>query len=238
MKPMIRSLLFTLFALPTLALAEIPAGLESRLAELFNTQPDSITPMPLEGIYEVSLAGQILYITGDAEYLFDGEMYSLVDRVNLTEQSRNQARMGFIDELAADELISYPANGQEKHVITVFTDIDCGYCRRLHRGMEEMNDLGITVRYMAFPRSPAGSASFNKSVSVWCADDREAAMTAAKIDNRVSPKSCDNDPVGKHQQIGQQIGVRGTPAILLSNGTLIPGYMEPNKLLEAIEERL
>ena len=217
--------------------AERIKHLEEVLQNAVNVRPDTIRAVVPERIYEASVDGQVFYITAEGDYLFSGELYDLQARVNLTERSRNQQRLSQLQQLPESELITYRAKGDEKHVITIFTDIDCGYCRRLHRGMDEMNELGITVHYLAFPRSPVGTASFNKSVSVWCADDPAQAMTDAKLNNRVVDANCASAPVAKHQQLGRQLGVTGTPAILLENGTLIPGYLPPGRLLEAIKER-
>ena len=208
------------------------------MEQTLGAKPDSIRPVIADTLYEARFEGEIFYLTATGSHLINGEVFDLATRVNLTERSRGEARIGMLSQLNPREMITYPAKGKEKHVINVFTDIDCGYCRRLHREMAQYNDLGITVRYLAFPRSPAGSESFNRSVSVWCARDRNKAMDDAKLNQRVSGSPCENAPVGKQQQLGQQMGVTGTPAILLSNGVLIPGYMPAARLLEAIEERM
>lgn len=206
------------------------------LESSLDAKPDNVRPSAVKGIYEAHFGGQMFYITANGEHLFTGELFELKTRSNLTERSRSQGRIQFIEQLAESEMIQYKANGKEKHVITVFTDIDCGYCRRMHRGMKEMNDLGITVRYMAFPRSAVGSSSYNKSVSVWCAKDQRQAMDNAKLNERIDSKACDDNPVAKHMSLGQQLGVTGTPSILLADGSLIPGYMPPEKLLETLEQ--
>ena len=226
------SLSSSLFAADEAELAQV----EKALTEVFSVKPERISPVPVEGIYEVVFDGQIFYVSADGKHLFNGELFDLGTRTNLTENSRSQGRLKLMDGMAEKEMISYPANGKEKHVITVFTDIDCGYCRRLHGGMKEMNDLGITVRYMAFPRSAVGSPSYNKSVSVWCAKDQQQAMDNAKLRDQIGSASCDDNPVAKHMALGKQLGVTGTPAILLGNGKLLPGYLPPKQLLAKLEE--
>ena len=237
MKKILVSLLILGLIAPAMAMEQARLEtLNQALEATLNAKPDSIKAVVPEQLYEASFGGQIFYITGDGGYLINGDLFDLRTRVNLTERSRGKGRLAVLADVSQQEMITYRAKGEEKHAITIFTDIDCGYCQRLHRGMDEMNELGITVRYMAFPRSAPGTESFNKSVSVWCAKDRNKAMTDAKLNNRVTSDNCDTNPVGRHQQIGQQIGVTGTPSIVLQDGTLIPGFMPPPQLLEALDE--
>lgn len=232
------SLLLLALTLPAMLLAQPSAEqIEKTMSQVFEAKPDFIGASPVAGLYEVRIAGQIFYVTADGSHLLNGELFSIKDRINLTERSRGESRLDAINGLNQNEMIQYPAKGEEKHVITVFTDIDCGYCRRMHRGMKEMNELGITVRYMAFARSAPGSASYNKLVGVWCSKDRNDAMDKAKLQGEVSNPLCENNPVAKHMEIGQGLGVRGTPAILLQNGVLLPGYLPPQQLLEELNKR-
>jgi thiol:disulfide interchange protein DsbC len=117
----------------------------------------------------------------------------------------------------------------------VFTDIDCGYCRKLHAQMEEYNANGIAINYMAFPRAGIGSRSYEKAVSVWCADDQQAAMTLAKAGSDPDPKQCDN-PIAEQYQLGLSMGVSGTPNMMTQSGQLIPGYVPPEQLRERLEK--
>jgi thiol:disulfide interchange protein DsbC len=238
MKIILRSFLLLALGLPALLLAQPSLEqVEKTMIQVFETKPDFIGVSPVAGLYEVRIAGQIFYVTADGSHLLNGELFSIKERINLTERSRGESRLDFIKSLDEKELIQYPARGEEKHVITVFTDIDCGYCRRMHRGMKEMNELGITVRYMAFARSAVGSASYNKLVGVWCSKDRNTAMDKAKLQGELSEQLCENNPVAKHMEIGQALGVRGTPALLLQNGVLLPGYLPPQQLLEELDKR-
>ncbi len=126
---------------------------------------------------------------------------------------------------------------QPKHMITVFTDIDCAYCRKLHRQMDEYNRLGIGVRYLFYPRAGPNSASFRKAVAVWCAKDRKQALTTAKAGGKIEMLKCPS-PVRQHMDKGKQVGVSGTPTIILENGTKLPGYVSPPKLSRIIQQRL
>ena len=140
-----------------------------------------------------------------------------------------------IDDLGEDSMIVF-APKKVNHTVTVFTDIDCGYCRRLHTDMAGYNDKGIRIRYLFYPRAGIGSESYNKAVSVWCADDRKQAMTQAKAGQPVAPKTCEN-PVDEHYALGQAMRLQGTPALILESGETVPGYVPPDKLRQALDQR-
>ena len=147
---------------------------------------------------------------------------------NVTQPLRSKVRMDAINNLGEDSMIVFSPE-KVKHTITVFTDIDCGYCRKLHNEMAEYNKHGIEVRYMAYPRAGIDSDSYKKAVSVWCAEDRKAAMTRAKNGDSVTEKNCDN-PVAEQFKLGSMMGVRGTPALVLENGQIAPGYIPAARL--------
>jgi len=154
-------------------------------------------------------------------------------RTNITDQARSGIRVGLLAELKADEQITYsPEN--PKYDLLVFTDIDCGYCRKLHNQMTEYNEEGIAIHYLAFPRAGVGSNSYDKFVSVWCSDDQQSAMTLAKNGSDPEPQKCPN-PIAHQYELGRELGVTGTPALVTADGTLIPGYMPPAQLRERLE---
>lgn len=199
-------------------------------------QVHSVKASEAPGLYEVqSNNGETIYATEDGTYLLTGDLLKLTDTgiANVTEASRAQARRDQMAEFGDDGVISYPANGEEKAVVSVFTDIDCPYCRKLHDEVPQLNDFGITVNYYAFPRSGPNTPSFSKYVSVWCADDQQAAMDAAKAGQSVAQKTCEN-PVGEQFQLGGQVGVTGTPAILLEDGNMVRGYVPARNLAEGL----
>jgi thiol:disulfide interchange protein DsbC len=199
-------------------------------------QIKEIRPSKISGMYEVEdQTGQILFSNEDGSYLITGELYSTTSGSlqNLSEQRRQEARMGQLSSVTANEKITFPAKGETKAKIAIFTDIDCGYCRKLHTEVPRMNELGIEVSYLAFPRAGVGSSSYDKAVSVWCADDRLKAMTDAKAGRSVASATCDN-PVAKEYNLGNQMGVTGTPAILLEDGTLVPGYVPADQLAQGL----
>jgi thiol:disulfide interchange protein DsbC len=187
------------------------------------------------GLYEVEVGTDILYLTADGRYLIQGDMLDLTGRRNITEQKRSRARVKKLSEVPLADMIEF-APVSPKHVVYVFTDTQCGYCRRLHREMAEINRRGIAVRYLAYPRAGIGSPAFTQMESVWCAADRRQALTDAKLGKPVPPKTCPN-PVAREYALGEEIGVRGTPAIYAIDGTLLSGYMPPDELQAALEQR-
>lgn len=220
------------------AAADVEERITQRLqAAVPGLQIERMAPAKAPGIYEVyTSSGQIMYATEDAEYLFIGDLVKLetAGYVNLSEQARTSQRRQTMDEYAKNGgLIQYAAKGKQKAVIDVFTDIDCGYCRKLHSEMDELNELGVTVNYYGFPRSGPGTESFRKYVSVWCAEDSQAAMNSAKIGGAVKSADCAN-PVAEQYNLGRLIGVTGTPAIVLEDGTLMPGYVPAKTLAQGL----
>ncbi len=228
--------LLALMAIPALA-ADNKAlqQLKGDLVKVFGGAPEAVTETPVKGIYEVTYGSKLFYVTGDGHHMFTGELFDLNSRTNLTEKKLAGTRLKALRSVDESSMIVYKAKGEEKHVITVFTDIDCGYCRKLHSGMAQMNELGITVRYLAFPRAGVDSPSYNKAVSVWCAKDRNKAMDTAKSGASPEAASCDS-PVKQHMEMGKKLGVTGTPALLLEDGTLMPGYLPPQKLSMVLDK--
>lgn len=195
---------------------------------------DSIADAALPDFYEVVLSGQVFYITKDGKYLVQGSLYDISARRDLTEMSRAKLRAAGLKESPKSERIVF-APEKPKHTVTVFTDIDCGYCRRLHQQMSEYNQLGIAIEYLFFPRAGIGSESYDKAVSVWCADDQRRAMTEAKAGVELDKKQCSN-PIEAEFALGNRIGVNGTPAIIAADGTQLGGYVPPEQLLQRLDQ--
>ena len=196
---------------------------------------DGIQPAPVEGLYAVTSGHRIYYMTGNGDYLIRGDFFDLKTRKNLTDEHASKVRQSAMSELGDEKMIVYTPE-ETKHTVTIFTDIDCPYCRKLHHEMADYNAAGIKVRYLLYPRAGVGSPSYDKAVSVWCADDRNAAMDTAKNMQPVEPKSCDN-PVKDHLALGEVFGVRGTPAIVMENGEVLPGYVPAKRLAAALAEQ-
>lgn len=196
-------------------------------------RPDSIKPTPVAGVYEVAYGTEVVYFTADGRYMFNGSLFDMNTRQDLTDQTRNGARKKALDRLDEQTMVVY-APEDPKHTITVFTDVDCPYCRKLHAEMGQYQELGIKVRYLLFPRTGVGSPSYKKAVSVWCAEDRNKAMDLAKQGKAIEEKTCEN-PIKEQMRLGQVIGVRGTPAILFENGQLIPGYRPAKEIVQLLD---
>jgi thiol:disulfide interchange protein DsbC len=225
-----------LLAMPAMAAdTDAVQQLKGDLVKVFGAVPDAVNEAPVKGIYEVSYGSKTYYVSLDGRYLFSGDLYDLKSQTNLSEKNRAGARLKALEGVDESSMIVYKAKGEEKHVITVFTDIDCGYCRKLHSEMGKMNELGITVRYMAYPRAGVNSPSYDKAVSVWCAEDRNKAMDTAKSGKTPEVAKCDS-PVKAHMAMGELVGVTGTPALILRDGTLMPGYMPAPQLAKALEK--
>jgi thiol:disulfide interchange protein DsbC len=195
---------------------------------------DSIAEAAMPGFYEVMLQGQIVYVSHDGRYLIQGSIFDIANKTDVTEASRATQRRAALKTLGADKRISF-APAQTKHTVTVFTDIDCGYCRRMHQQMADYNKLGIAVEYLFFPRAGVGSESFDKAVSVWCAADRNKALSDAKAGVALDKKECAN-PIEEEYALGNKIGVSGTPAVIAADGTQLGGYLPPDQLLQRLDQ--
>ena len=207
--------------------------LVSRLKALRPDIPiESVSSTPLPGIFALELTGgTVFYGTADGRYLFAGDLYELGDDdlVNLAEAGRSEKRKSLMAEVPRKDMVIFSPPGPVKAAISVFTDVDCGYCQKLHQEVPELNAMGVEVRYLAYPRAGVGSQSYDKIVSAWCADDPNTALTRLKARQEIPTVTCPN-PVARQFELGQEIGVAGTPAILLEDGRLLPGYLPAGEL--------
>jgi len=223
------------YSLSLYADEDVERNIKQSLANILpNVEITRISKTPIDNLYEVLVETNVIYITGDGRYVLKGDLLDMQKRLNLSEEQRSAARTELFNTLSADEIIEFAPNKTD-HVIYVFTDIDCAYCRRLHRDVPVLNDNGVSIRYLAYPRAGIGSRAFNDMESVWCADDRKQALTNAKNGEQVIPKKCDN-PVEAQYKLGKELGIRGTPAIFLEDGEEIPGYMPPDELLKYVNK--
>jgi thiol:disulfide interchange protein DsbC len=197
---------------------------------------EDLRPSPIPGIFEFTQGAEVSYMTADGKYFLDGNLYDMATRENLTEVLRARARLAMISAVPESQMVIFgPKN--PLYTVTVFTDVDCAYCRKLHSEMAELNRLGVRVRYMFFPRTGPDTESWKKAEVVWCSADRNAALTLAKTGAKLDmSKTCDATPVAREYALGQSIGVRGTPAILTENGDYISGYMPPRELVQQIKD--
>lgn len=229
--------------LALLALTAVPASagdeaakIRAALAKVLpDYKPTSVQPTPVEGLFQVEIGPQVMFVTGDGRYLIDGAVVDLKTREDITETARSKARLRAINSMGEEQMVVFDAPKNE-HTITVFTDIDCGYCRKLHQEMPGYAEEGISVRYLFYPRTGVDSPSYEKAVAVWCSDDQQQAMTDAKNGQPVESASC-NNPVQRHMELGELMGIRGTPAIILENGQMVPGFVEPKRLAQVLDEQ-
>jgi thiol:disulfide interchange protein DsbC len=211
---------------------------EEIAATLNNVSAEDITDSPLPGVYQVQVGSRVAYVSQDGRYLLQGDLYDLETSRNLTEVTRASSRIDMLAGVPADQMMVFsPADGEPKHTITIFTDIDCGYCRQFHREIEQVNNLGIEVHYLFYPRTGPNTDSWAKAEKVWCSgpDLRNAALTRAKLGGQVPDATCDTNPVGSHWDLGHEIGVTGTPSVIAANGEIIGGYMAPDMLLQRLD---
>ena len=210
------------------------AAIRQALAKSMPTMKiDSVKPSEVKGLYEVMVGANIFYVSEDGKYLLQGRLVDVAARRDLTEEKLSVTRIQALDKIGQENMIVFKPK-INKYKVYVFTDIDCGYCRKLHSEIDQYLAQGITVQYLFFPRAGKDSESYNKAVSVWCADDRNAALTAAKKDQKVPAKTCDN-PVDAHMQLGEDFGMKGTPLIVTEKGNLYPGYIPAKQLFEVLE---
>lgn len=232
-----RTVIFLLLALlaASAGAQDKSAALRVILAQMVpGQQPDAVEPAPVAGLYQVSYGAQVFYMTEDGRYLLEGSLVDLKERRNLTAEARASGRKAALDALGKDEMIVFGPK-KPKHSVTVFTDIECGYCRKLHKEIDQYVAQGIEVRYLFFPRAGVGSSSYDTAVSVWCAKDRMDALTRAKNGETIPAKTCDN-PVADQLALGRELGVSGTPAIVLEDGEMIPGYRPAADLAKVLDE--
>ncbi len=195
---------------------------------------ESVAPSPMPGLQEVRLqGGRLLYASPDGRFIINGHLLQLENgrALNLTQQYELRSLAVRINGIAREQMVIF-SPAQPKTHITVFTDTDCGYCQKLHSEVPELNRRGIEVRYLAFPRGGPASPAYQTLANVWCAKDRQQAMNDAKSGRSVPRAECAN-PVLEQYALGQDIGIEGTPAIVLANGQLIPGYQPADVLAEA-----
>lgn len=204
----------------------------SILTLLPDVEVEHIEKSALPGIYSILIGAEVLYITADGKYLFKGDLIDIPNKSNVSEERRSIARKAILKNISKSEYITFSAQNS-KHKIFVFTDITCGFCQKLQSEITEINEKGIEVNYLAFPREGLNTITSFRMESVWCADDRQSAFLDAMNGEDIDPTDC-NNPVAEHYGLGQSMGVRGTPAIYTEDGRYLPGYMPPDDLLKAV----
>lgn len=212
--------------------AETIKTLTAKLKQRFKAEPGSIKPSVIPNLYEVMYGTEVVYVTADGKYFLAGDLIDMDSRQNLTEVAKRSVIKDLLHK-KDNKPVVFKAD-DEKYKLTVFTDIDCPYCAKLHREVPELNKKGVTVEYLMFPRAGLASNSYKKAVSMWCADDQNQAMTDAKERKPIPEKTCDN-PIADQYNLGGEIGVNGTPALITESGKMIPGYVPADRLVRMLE---
>jgi thiol:disulfide interchange protein DsbC len=229
----------SLFLAVSVAQESAELSKEELAATLAGVEASDIADSPLPGIYEVAIGSNVAYVTADGRYVLEGDLYDLNTNENVTETRRARARVSVLAGVdTADMIIFSPEPEDVKHTVTIFTDIDCGYCRQFHSEIAKVNELGIEVRYLFYPRTGPDTDSWFKADKVWCsgAEARNSALTLAKLGGQIPDESCDSSPVNDHYELGLLVGVRGTPTMYSESGVHVGGYLPPDELLKRLEE--
>jgi thiol:disulfide interchange protein DsbC len=217
------------------ALTAVPADVRARVvAKLPGATPDDVSASPIPGLYEVTMGGLIAYVSEDGKYLVSGSVYDLDTQMNLTASRRNAARAKALAAASESQMIVFgPQN--PKMTVTVFTDIDCGFCRKFHSQIADVNKAGVRVRYLMYPRTGPGTESWRKAEQVWCSADRRDALTRAKRGEPLKAKACGDGAIKTQYELGSDLGVEGTPAIFTQTGDYIGGFLTPEELVNSVQ---
>ena len=204
-------------------------------AHIPGARPEELRATAVPGIFELTRGAEVVYVTADGKYAFTGDLVELASNTNLTEQHRRELRAKALDAFPESEMLVFGPK-DSKYTVTVFTDVDCPYCRKLHSQIGIYNRLGIRVRYLLYPRTGPNTESWTKAEQVWCSSDRNAALTRAKLGEPLQTKPCANNPVARSYALGQDFALEGTPAIIMPNGELLPGYLPPELLAQHLKD--
>ena len=204
-------------------------------ARIPGVHAEDLRPSPIAGVYELTQGADIAYVSSDGKYAINGDLIDLAKNDNLTESRRRDSRAKMIGAIPEAEMLVFGPR-DPKYTVTVFTDVDCAYCRQLHSQIADYNRLGIKVRYLFYPRTGPNTESWTKAEQVWCSSNRNEALTLAKRGAVLQVKACPNTPVARHYALGRDFGLQGTPAIVLASGELIGGYMPPAELAQHLKQ--
>ena len=205
-------------------------------AHIPGARVDELRATAIAGIYELTRGSDIVYVTADGKYALTGDLVELANNNNITEQHRRELRVKAISAFPESDMVVFGPK-DPKYTVTVFTDVDCPYCRKLHSQIAEYNRLGIRVRYLLYPRTGPNTTSWTKAEQVWCSTDRNSALTRAKLGEELKTKPCANNPVARSYALGQDFAIEGTPAIVMADGELLPGYVPPDALAEHLKDQ-
>ena len=206
----------------------------AEIARRLEVKVEDVKPSPIAGLYEIRSGAEVGYVSVDGRFYVDGDVFDMTSKANLTEQRRQVGRLDLMAKVSDSDAIIFSPTGTVRHTLTVFTDIDCAYCRRLHQEIGELNRLGIRVRYLMYPRNGPDTESWRKAEAVWCSADRRDALTRAKRGETIKSGSC-KTPITAHYALGQQLGIQGTPGIITDRGEYLAGYLPAASMAEYLE---
>lgn len=236
LKPLTYVAICVSMILSSISFADEQTDIKKVRAELVKMIPQAaqaeIIASPVDGIYRLQVQGKYAFAFVSGDFVLLGDLYNTKNLVNVGDQAASERMAQMLEDVPTSKMIVYGPEKPKRH-ITVFTDIDCGYCRKLHNEMAALNAAGIQVRYLAFPRAGIGSNSHKKYVSVWCNADQQTALTTAKAGGEVEVANCDN-PIAENYNLGMQVGVSGTPTIIFDDGQVTPGYLPSAELIRRL----
>ena len=209
--------------------------IQAALAEIIGPRGATaeVIASPMADVYQADIGGRVVFISKTGDHMLLGDVFDMQRKVSLSEEIKQQKALAVIDEIDEAEMIVF-APKETKRTVTVYTDVDCPYCRKLHEEVPDLLESGIKVRYLWYPRSGVGTPSYDKAVSIWCAEDQNNAMDEAKLNNKIVDAKCDPNPVSSQYASGQKVGVRGTPTIVVDDGTIIGGYLPADNLIASL----
>jgi len=234
--------LLVIVSTQSFAASDISSIEQAKIAKKFaDVRPElvvsDIQKTDIDGIYLLNFSGKgSVYYVHKGDYFFTGNLLQIDNKkfVDVKDKLLEAPRKAALSKLDPNDMIIYPAKGEKKTSITVFTDVDCGFCRKLHNEIDQINELGIEVRYIAFPRAGIDSPVYNKMVSAWCSTNKQDALNKLKNDQPVFTAACENNPVAEQYLLGVRLGVTGTPAIITESGKLLPGYLPAKRLASTL----
>ena len=196
----------------------------AEIARRLEVKVEDVKPSPIAGLYEIRSGAEVGYVSTDGRFYVDGDVFDMTSRKNLTEPRRQEGRLALLAQIDAKDAIEFAPSGPVKHTLTVFTDVDCTYCRRMHQEIAEFNRLGFKIRYVMYPAGGQDSVAWHKAEAVWCNADRRDALTRAKRGETVESPKC-KTPIAEHHLLGQSLGIGGTPGIITDQGEYLAGYL-------------
>lgn len=241
-----KCLVIFLSLLSVVAVADTPTAVsEAIIKKIKSVRVDvkigEITPSPVPGLYAVPIqGGPTIYATTDGKYFFGGDLFRVGKGrfVNLREEAKSKERQAALSAVSEKDLVIFSPKGETKGVVNIFTDVDCTYCRKFHQQISDLNDVGIEIRYLAFPREGLESSSYRRIASAWCARDKQLAVTALKNGENIEENVCENNPVASQYKLGLKVGVMGTPAMVLQDGSLLQGYHTVEQLTKILDIKI